>query len=153
LERMPRRKEGAAARPGELDIIHKEGVMPLEDREILKGRILRVLTSHVGREKAVGMGELYERVFHQAYQHRINSTRALRVLITELREEGVAIASTASMSGGGYYLLAAGSELVEYLDREKARALRILGRVATMKKVALPDLLNQMHLSMLGDAR
>jgi hypothetical protein len=120
-----------------------------------KGSILAALTTHIGEPNAIGMGELYEQVYGEAWTHRINDTRALRKAITELREEGVPVCSVATSHGGGYYLAAAGSELSGYMRRNERQALRKLMRNAKMKKISLPDYLGQMRLNMeaVGDGK
>lgn len=115
-----------------------------------RGQILGALTSHIGEPHAIGMGELYELVYGESWRNRINDTRILRKAITDLREEGIPICSVASHSGGGYYLAAAGSELAGYLRSSERRALKILKRNATIKKISLPDYLGQMKLNMEG---
>jgi hypothetical protein len=110
--------------------------------------LLAELTSHIGQMHAIGMAELYETVYGEAWQNRINDTRKLRTLITDLRREGVSICSVSSSSGGGYSLPAAGSELKGYLRNSKIRALRILARVSKIQKISLPELLGQMRLEM-----
>jgi len=113
-----------------------------------KVRLLAELSRHIGERNAIGMAELYQVVFCEDWQHRINDTKRLRELITALRQEGVPICSTASTHGGGYYLAAAGSELMGYLSRSERRALKILARCARIKKISLPDYLGQMKLNM-----
>jgi len=115
-----------------------------------RGSILAALTGHIGEPNAIGMGELYELVYGESWNNRINDTRALRKAITHLREEGVPVCSVAASYGGGYYLAAAGSELAGYLRRSERRALLILKRNATIKKISLPDYLGQMKLNMEG---
>lgn len=112
------------------------------DREELKVKVLQVLTGHVGRANAIDMGELYWRVFGESWSHKINDTRRLRSIITELRRAGAAIGSVASRNGGGYYLMS-GSELAEWADRIQAQALRKLGMVARLRRRTLPELLGQ----------
>ena len=113
-----------------------------------RGSILAALTSHIGEPNAIGMGELYELVYGESWENRINDTRSLRKAITLLREEGVPVCSVATSYGGGYYLAAAGSELAVYLRRSERRALLILMRNAKIKKISLPDYLGQMKLNM-----
>lgn len=113
-----------------------------------KYRLMNVLHEHVGAANAIGMSALYEAVFDRPWNDRINDTRALRTLITIMREEGVAICSVSSMSVGGYYLAAGGSELVDYLRKTERRALLILMRNSKIKKVSLPDYLGQLKLEM-----
>jgi len=116
--------------------------------ELNRTRLLSSLTDHIGQMHAVGMAELYETVYGETWENRINDTRKLRKLITDMRREGVAICSVSSSTGGGYYLPAAGSELKGYLRLSKVRALRILARVSRIQKISLPDLLGQMRLEM-----
>jgi len=115
-----------------------------------RGTILAELASHIGEPNAIGMGELYELVYGEQWSNRINDTRALRKVITDLRGEGVPICSVAASYGGGYFLAAAGSELAGYLRKSERRALKILKRNATIKKISLPDYLGQMKLNMEG---
>jgi hypothetical protein len=111
-----------------------------------RARLLTELTMHVGKINAIGMGELYEAVFQRQWNNKVDDTRYIRQLITDLRNEGIAICSTMSRDGGGYYLAAAGSELSDYLNRLERRALRVLSRVSRTKKVSLPEYLGQMRL-------
>ena len=115
-----------------------------------RNRLLAEMSSHIGKQNAVGMAPLYKTVFDRPWDNRINDTRALRNLVTILREEGIPINSVTSQSGGGYYLAAAGSELADYLRRNERRALRVLKRNATIKKVSLPNYLGQIRLEMEG---
>jgi len=123
----------------------------MENMEYLKYRTLSILADHVGEVNAVGMAELYEQVFGRRWKHRINDTRALRTVITVMRNEGKPICSVSACNGGGYYLAAAGSELADYLRRGEHRALKILGRNARLKKIALPEYLGQMRINMEGE--
>jgi hypothetical protein len=96
------------------------------------------------------MAELFNAVFGRPWNHQINDTRILRKLVTILRREGVPICSTASRTGGGYFLAAAGSELTDYLRRNERRTLQILARNARIKKTSLPNYLGQLRLNMEG---
>lgn len=115
-----------------------------------KMRALDVLTRHMGKEKAIGAAELYEKVFPDAppWKDKITSTRPLRRVIEALREGGTPICSTRSREDGGYYLPATASELDDYLRRERVRALKILSRIAKTKQTTLPELLGQMQIDM-----
>lgn len=113
-----------------------------------KGRLLSALFEHVGKEHAVGMDVLYAEVFGAKVPHKINDTKPLRKLITAVRRQGKAIASTCSSNGGGYYIPRAGSELEDYLARMLHRpALRKLTLEARIRKVSLPELIGQMSLN------
>ena len=116
--------------------------MTAEAREAAKSRLKSALMDHVGRGRKVGMGELYEAVFDEAWSHRINDTRALRKLVSELRREGLRVCSDT----GGYWLAATDSELGDYLGRQHERAIRILAMEARIRRVSMPKLLGQMAL-------
>jgi hypothetical protein len=113
-----------------------------------RSRLMAELSSHAGKMNAIGMAELYQAVFDRPWQNRINDTRALRHLITELRDEGEPICSTSSSDSGGYYLAAAGDELIDFLRKDKFRALRIHRRDAKILKISLPDYLGQLKLEL-----
>lgn len=116
--------------------------------EEARARLMETLSRHVGKENAIGMDELHERVFGEKIYHKINDTRDLRTLITALRRKGIPIGSTSSQTGGGYYLVRAGSELDEYCSRLHSRALSALVLEARLRKQALPELLGQMQMNL-----
>ena len=111
-------------------------------------KLLGELSHHVGRHKAIGMGELYEKVFGETWQHRINDTRRLRIVIEALRDRGDAICSASSRVGGGYYLPSVGSELKDYCSRRRRKNLKGLMQEARMLKISLPELLGQIELNL-----
>lgn len=117
-------------------------------KELHKGRIVTILSRHVGITRAIGMGELYSRVYGKPWKNRINDTRGMRYLITDLRNEGVPICSLTSHSGGGYYLASTNGELDSWLGRDHRKALRILAREAKIRRTTLPELLGQMRLNL-----
>ena len=117
-------------------------------KQVHKARLLNELTHHVGEEHAADMGDLYRRVYQREWENKINHTRALRTLITELRQEGTPIASSSRRDGGGYYLVRSGSELTDYLNRIQHRALKILAMASRIRKIGLPELLGQMQLNL-----
>ena len=111
-------------------------------------KIYLILSQHVGEEKAIDMGELYSRVFNEAYTNKINHTRRLRTIITAQRKKGARIASTSSKNGGGYYIVRAASELDEYCGRLRRAALNKLMMESRLRKISMPELLGQMQLNM-----
>jgi hypothetical protein len=113
-----------------------------------RNRVLVLLNQHIGAANAISMTELFEAVFNRTWDDHINSTRALRHLITAMRDDGVAICSVSTKSGGGYYQPAAGSELTDYLRKNERRALCMLKRNSQMKKISLPEYLGQLKLDM-----
>lgn len=113
-------------------------------KQTRKTMLLFIMAGHVGRSKKIGMGELHEEVFKQGWNHRINDTRSLRTLITELRNDGTPICSDSN----GYWLASAGSELNYYCSRLHDQALKKLIQEARLRKMSLPDLLGQTTLEL-----
>lgn len=118
--------------------------MKKEELDAYRLALSMALLRHVGPDKKIGMGELYEHVFKTPWTHRINDTRNLRLLITDLRKEGMPICS----NGQGYWIAASASEINAFCERSKQRALSILSRISMMKNVSLPDYLGQMQLEL-----
>jgi len=114
-------------------------------------RLLKIMAHHHGRANAIGMGELYERVYGEQWAHRINDTRKLRDVILALRREGLPICSTCNRSGGGYYLASVGSDLEDFLQRRHVKALKILALEARMRRLSLAELLGQMSVDASGE--
>jgi len=119
--------------------------------QTLKMRTLMILTDHIGALNAVGMGDLYEMATGEHWKNRINDTRLIRKVVAQLRHEGQRICSS-SAPDGGYYLASAASELVDYLRRNKSRALKMLAMNSAMMRVSLPELLGQIKLELEGGA-
>lgn len=114
-----------------------------------KYMILSILSRHTGKERAIGMGELYVRVFGKRWDNRINDTTPLRKIITEMRREGQPIGSVRDRNGGGYYMATRSShEFTEMTGRIEAEGLRKLQMVAAMKRMTLGELLGQMRLNL-----
>ncbi|SDB03512.1 hypothetical protein SAMN05660653_00157 [Desulfonatronum thiosulfatophilum] len=117
----------------------------------LKGRLKDVIVQHPGPGRAISMVDLYRRVFGKEPKTKINGTRQLRDLITLVQREGFPIGTSQSSSGGGYYLLVAGSDLEGFIRKEKTKALKILAKIAAIKRTNLPLLLNEIQLSLTAD--
>jgi len=113
-----------------------------------EAKVLGILTRHVGRENAIGMGELYERIYGEPWSNRINDTRRLRKLITNLRYSGHVIMETRSRSGGGYYIPRSRWEASQYIKRRKHEAVRKLYMISQMEEIGLAELLGQMQLNL-----
>ena len=124
--------------------------MTPEQKQFYRSKLLLIMTSRIGKDNIIGMGELYQQVFGEPWQHRINDTRALRDLITELRKEGCPICSSASASGGGYWLGQKGKDTGNYLRNLREQGLRKLALEASIRKVSLAELLGQARLELMG---
>lgn len=123
------------------------------EREHARNRLLTEMTRHIGKSRIIGMGELFEKVFGESWSHRINDTKRLRDLITMLRlgdgeTPPVAICSSCSANGPGYYLAQTGPELQAYIDNIQRQALRKLVQAARLRKIPLVKLLGQLALDL-----
>ena len=117
-------------------------------KDYQKYRLLQELSGAVGKSRAVGMERLHRAVYGKPLTDKINGTRALRRLVTELRRDGVPICSVSNASGGGYYLASASSDLEDYCRRIRGQALKKLKMEANLRKMALPALLHQIQLNL-----
>ena len=106
-------------------------------------QILSILTHHIGKTNAIGMGELYYKVFGEAYESRINDTRRLRTILKHMKNDGTAICSHCSSNGGGYYLAAAESELGDYHKQVFLNAVGRLARLGKQRKMNRQELTTQ----------
>jgi hypothetical protein len=113
------------------------------DRERYKA--LSILNKHIGKQKAISMQVFYEKVFNKCPATAISGTRKIRLLITQLRNQGEPICST---TGGGYYLASAGSELDDYLSRLLSQAVRKLLIVNRIKKITIQELCSQIEINL-----
>jgi DNA-binding transcriptional regulator LsrR (DeoR family) len=69
--------------------------------------------------------------------------RQVRFLVSEAREEGIAICGTPAT---GYYVASSSEELQETLDFLKERALHSLHLASRLSKITMADLVGQLHL-------
>jgi biotin operon repressor len=116
-----------------------------------ENRLLRVLSEHPGKARAISMPALQKAIFGSEIGDKINGTRKLRQLITRLRKEGLPICSVVDQNGGGYYLASASSDIEDYLRRLRNQALRKLAIEARIRKVAMPELLGQISVALARD--
>jgi biotin operon repressor len=101
-----------------------------------KTELLNALARHQGREKGISAQRLAALL--------AVPQRRLRKLVSELREEGIAICGTPAT---GYYMAVTPEELQETCSFLEHRALHSLRRLSQMKKVSLPTLLGQLMLN------
>jgi len=114
--------------------------------EAARTRLYGTMINHNGPDKKIGMGQLYKEVFGRPWHHRINDTRPLRHLITDMRKDGMPVLSDSN----GYWLAASSKELNDFFDRRKKHHLKGLNQLARMKKVSLPEYLGQLQLELEG---
>lgn len=125
-------------------------IIAARERETEEARrradIMGILSHHIGAPHAVGMGELYVKIFGKGWRHRINDTRGLRDEIMALRSEGRRICHSTDPVIGGYYLPAADSEWDAFRGRELGQIFRRLKRARTMYRISKEELSRQMQL-------
>jgi len=110
--------------------------MPNLPRDRAKALLLQVLAQyHTGQAKGVGADLLAARV--------CTSERTLRQLVTELREDGVAIVGTPTT---GYYIAETAAELERCCAFLRSRAMHSLHIEAQLRRVPLADLVGQLNL-------
>lgn len=100
-----------------------------------KNSLMTVLSTCIGREKGVRVSDL-------AWHLRTNE-RTVRSLVSELREDGVAVCGHPS---SGYFIAETAEELEETCQFLRSRALHSLTLEAKLRRIPLPDLLGQLHL-------
>ena len=102
-------------------------------------RLLVLLSRfHIGKGKGISAKEI------SAQLGLIDKdNRAVRTLISYLRENGIAICGTPK---DGYYIAATPEELKDTCDFLRGRAMHSLKLEANLRRIPLPDLLGQLHL-------
>jgi hypothetical protein len=95
--------------------------------------IMRVLSYHVGREKAIGRESLLVALLDVGFRVQ---DRVARAAINDLRKRGQVICS-AGGEGGGYWLAKSWEELNEYHQRElHPRAMDLLEQERSQRQAA-----------------
>jgi hypothetical protein len=119
--------------------------MSVEQYNAVKSSVQTLLTRHIGPGNGIGMGELYHAATGKPWANRINDTRVLRKIITELRRDGAAICSDVA---NGYYLAQTAEDLSAHCGRLRKSALKKLALEARLRRIALPDLVGQIALEL-----
>lgn len=101
-----------------------------------KTELLNALSQHQGRDTGIGARAL-------AAELAI-PPRRLRTLVSECREEGIAICGHPAT---GYFMATTPEELQQTCAFLEHRAMHSLRKLSRMKKVSLPDLMGQLMLS------
>lgn len=100
-----------------------------------KHQLLGILTLHIGQERGISA--------HQLALALGVPERHVRTLVSELREEGYAIAA---LPEAGYFLAADAAELESCCAFLRSRALHSLRLEAQMRRISLADLVGQLRL-------
>ncbi|MCC7484581.1 MAG: hypothetical protein IT529_06285 [Burkholderiales bacterium] len=109
---------------------------------ITRDMVLATLSRHIGEANGISV-EALVRQFEWDPEHYPARARQVRKLVSELREEGVAICAHPST---GYFIAATPAELETCCQFLRARAMHSLVLEARLRKIPLPELLGQMRL-------
>lgn len=102
---------------------------------IAKGDVLTVLMPHIGKRAGVAVKALADQLH--------TSPRQIRKLVTELRNDGVAVCGHPKT---GYFIAANAGELEDTCKFLRSRAMHSLTLESNLRRVPLPDLLGQLKL-------
>jgi len=116
----------------------------MENEHVFKTLI--ELQKHRGRQNAVSMAELYERVYGETPKDKISSTRPLRKVLTELRKMGFPVCSAMTGKETGYFLAETAEEIEQFCEAMEKRVMKTLYLLSRVKKLSLPDYLGQLKL-------
>ncbi|MDT8428516.1 MAG: hypothetical protein RQ757_07090 [Pseudomonadales bacterium] len=100
-----------------------------------RDQLISVLCSHTGRDRGVGARTLA--------MHLDINERQLRLAISALREDGIAVCGTPST---GYYIAQTAEELDECCAFLRSRAMHSLVIESRLRQIPLPDLIGQLRL-------
>jgi len=119
-----------------------------------KSRLLIELTRHIGKARAIGAGELFEKVFLRPYEgNKMTGCRRLRKLIEEVKYDlvnPVFIAHSCCTVKPGYYHPSSDSERREYVAREEKKVKKKIGRLARLNRMNEAAYIGQLALQMQG---
>ena len=104
-----------------------------------KAALLAVLMKHIGKAKGVSAAGLV----NELGMHPASGLRVIRELVTELREEGVAVCGHPA---SGYFIAETRDELEETCAFLRSRAMHSLVLEAKLRGMPLADLVGQLHL-------
>lgn len=100
-----------------------------------KHDLMAAMVIHCGKRSGISCKQL-------AQQLNVPD-RTIRHLVTECREDGIAICGHPTT---GYFVAQNATEMQETLDFLKDRALHSLKLASTLSKIPMADLIGQLHL-------
>lgn len=121
------------------------------EREQAKSRLLMEMSKHIGRNRAIGAGELFEIVLQHPYEgNKMTGCRELRKLIEAVKygPEAVFIAHACCSIRPGYYLPSSDSERREYVSRVERQLKTKIGRLARLNQMNAGAYAGQLALEM-----
>lgn len=110
---------------------------------ITDAQVLAELEKHVGKDDGLHVRDLVARITGLA-ENAPAQERRVRKAIEALRREGRQICGKPE---SGYFMAASEAELLETCSYLRRRAISGLVTESRMRRVSLPELLGQLHLS------
>lgn len=111
--------------------------LPPGSRAVLRALLINLMAAHhTGRQQGISAARLAQRMGV--------AERVLRLLISDAREEGIAIVGTPDT---GYFVAQTPDELEACCRFLRARAMHSLVIEARLRQVALPELLGQLLIN------
>lgn len=107
-----------------------------------KDDVLTALSRHVGEQNGVHVDALVREITGELLPDPI-AERRVRALVSELREEGVAICAH---PGVGYFVAETPAELEASCAFLRSRAMHSLVLESRLRNIPLPELLGQLKL-------
>lgn len=114
------------------------GIKQQQHAEEIRATVLSILSSHIGKGNGIGGKDLARALGLEG-----KCDRNLRTIISDLREDGHAICGTPR---DGYFIAATSDEWETTRKFIVGRAMHGLRWVSRVEKIALPDLLGQLHV-------
>lgn len=118
-----------------MSVTNTTGISGTKSVSATKHDLMAVMVQHSGKTRGISAKDL-------AWLLQV-AERRIRHLVTECREDGIAICGHPAT---GYYVAQNSEELQETLNFLKERALHSLKLASTLSKLPLGDLIGQLHL-------
>jgi hypothetical protein len=115
---------------------------PSTANNLTPSAVLEVMRHHIGKAQGIGIAGIVQAVTQSS--STAGAERQCRRIISDLREEGVAICGKPAT---GYYIAANQAELEECCRFLRSRALTSLRLESRLRKMALPDLIQQLRIT------
>lgn len=110
---------------------------------VTRDMVLAALARHVGRDQGVRIQELVYEITGETLRSE-GAERHVRALVSELREEGVAICA---FPVDGYFIAQTPEEIELCCAFLRSRAMHSLYIESRLRKIPLPELLGQLRLN------
>lgn len=101
----------------------------MKNKKVYKEDVWKIISEHVGEDNAINQYDIANFHYHYVDGGSVCSTREVRKLIRDLREEGYPILSTPHYPNGGYFIPNNYDEVKEWQKRMHVKAIKLLAIV------------------------